>query len=74
MDKLEPKSRHKAPYCWAKNNYSQNELHDIGTIVCPGCHRDIGNADVTEGTQLINYVSLIRVLTHNNDQLFRENI
>jgi len=65
-------SFHKKPYCWSKLPYSQDELHNIGSILCPGCHQEITNADVTEGTQFINYVSLIRVLTKNNDQLFRE--
>lgn len=69
-------SLHRAPYCWSKNKYSQDDISKLVDkqiralehgerilglgIKCPGCQCYITNQDVTEPIQLHALVSIVR--------------
>lgn len=53
-------SRHKVSYCQGKNKYSQDEIKNLGSIVCPCCGIEITNKDVADTIQLVDCISLIK--------------
>jgi hypothetical protein len=63
-------SFHKVPYCWGKLKYTQDDIHNLGSIICPHCKITITNQDVVDSLLLVDLISLIKAAGSKQTNLF----